>query len=137
MLAVLAGEEEFSVEAAIYWFASDCHGGQWSNLYEALCQSPYRTGPLERGCPDDAKECYEALEERFARPTCEIKWIDAFGHPTPDNNPAIQRCRTKDRDQIIAGRKVHFSASPWFCICAEHSKQLGEPGMEIWEVEGL
>jgi hypothetical protein len=69
MLDTLVGEaDEFSVEAAIYWFASDCHGGQWSNLYAALSQSPYRPGQLERGCPDDAKECYEALEERFAKP---------------------------------------------------------------------
>ena len=42
------GEEDirFDIEEAIYWFASDYHGGQWSNLYEALCQSEYAPGPL-------------------------------------------------------------------------------------------
>ncbi len=31
-------------EVAIYWFAHDYHGGQWSNLYSALSTSPYTPG---------------------------------------------------------------------------------------------
>jgi hypothetical protein len=69
--------------------------------------------------------------------TCEIKWIDAAGKPTPDNNPAIGRARTKDRVQQIGGRGVHFEASPWFYVCACHAEQLSEPGMHIWEYEPL
>jgi hypothetical protein len=65
--------------------------------------------------------------------TCKIQWIDRHGNPTPDNNPAIGRVRTKARDQRIGGRLIHFRASDWFPICAEHAAQLKQPGMEIWE----
>jgi hypothetical protein len=43
----------FDIEEAIYWFAADYHGGQWSNLYEALCASEYNPGMCARG-PSDA-----------------------------------------------------------------------------------
>jgi hypothetical protein len=44
------GEDDlrFDFEEAIYWFASDYHGGQWSNLYAALCQSDYTPSQLSR-----------------------------------------------------------------------------------------
>lgn len=37
-----------SVEVAIYWFAAQWHGGQWSNLYSAMCATGYRPGPIRR-----------------------------------------------------------------------------------------
>lgn len=40
---------EFDIEEAIYWFANDYHGGQWSDLYAALCASEYKPGPCTRG----------------------------------------------------------------------------------------
>jgi hypothetical protein len=67
--------------------------------------------------------------------TCQIKWIDKHGNPTPDNNPAIGRCRTIARYQMIAGRNLFFDASEWFNICAEHARQLTDKGMHIWEFE--
>jgi hypothetical protein len=39
--------DEFDREQAIYWFSADFHGGQWSELYAALCASPYRPGAIE------------------------------------------------------------------------------------------
>ncbi len=69
--------------------------------------------------------------------TCEIQWIDRQGDPTPDNNPATQRVRCPARVEQIAGRAVTFDASPWFYICAEHSKRLNEKGMHIWECAAL
>jgi hypothetical protein len=71
MLATLAKQcpyaDEFATEAAVYWFASDWHSGQWSDLYAALCSSPYRPGALERECPDDdARDCYEELLFAFS-----------------------------------------------------------------------
>lgn len=43
------GEDiRFDIEEAIYWFASDWHGGQWSNLYAALCNSEYTPSQLSR-----------------------------------------------------------------------------------------
>jgi hypothetical protein len=62
-----AGEDiEFDIEEAIYWFASDYHGGQWSNLYSALCQSPYKPGALQSWCGSDiAVELVEDLVSHF------------------------------------------------------------------------
>lgn len=45
--------ERFDVEAAIYWLAHDYHGGQWSNLYAALCASPFRPGPTHCEVADE------------------------------------------------------------------------------------
>ena len=66
---------------------------------------------------------------------CEIKWIDKDGNATPDNNEAIQLARTKDRMADVGGANgpVHFTASRWYPICAEHSKRFSETGMHIWE----
>ena len=65
MLTALAGADEFDIEAAIYWFANDWHGGQWSNLYSALSTSPYRPGLSESGCPDEALDSYDTLMSNF------------------------------------------------------------------------
>jgi hypothetical protein len=73
--------------------------------------------------------------QAYHPPTCQIQWIDGQGNPTQDTNPSIGRIRTKARDQIIAGRMVHFQTSEWFHVCAEHAAQMSEPGMEIWEWE--
>jgi hypothetical protein len=127
---------EFDREQAIYWFASDYRGGQWSNLYSALCTSEYRPGAIERGVEPEtmANLCYQALVDKFSRTcTCKIRWIDDNGNPMPDTNPAIGIVRTIDRREWIGGRLIHFTASEWFPICAEHAKQLNEPGMHIWE----
>lgn len=69
--------------------------------------------------------------------TCQIQWIDSQGNPTPDNNPAIMRVRTKTRVEQHHGRAITFEQSQWFCICADHAKQLDAPGMHIWECEPL
>jgi hypothetical protein len=60
--------DEFDVEEAIYWFASDYHGGQATNLYSVLSTSPYKPGPSTTGPSQDgmAHELYSALEQRFA-----------------------------------------------------------------------
>ena len=67
MLTALAQSraDEFDIEAAIYWFANDWHGGQWSNLYSALSTSPYRPALSESGCPDEAMDCYDVLMSSF------------------------------------------------------------------------
>ena len=70
-------------------------------------------------------------------PKCEIQWVDDQGNPTPDDNEAIQRIRTVDRFQQIGSRSVHFPASRWFFVCAEHSKRLNDPDMHIWECADL
>lgn len=70
MLAAIAAAEldmePIDREAAIYWFASHWHGGQWSNLYRALSGSEYRPGLREHG-PNgfDAERAYHVLERAF------------------------------------------------------------------------
>ena len=62
-----AGEATaFDEESAIYWFAADYHGGQWSNLYSALSTSEYRPGPCENG-PEGgiAQMLYDALVSEY------------------------------------------------------------------------
>jgi hypothetical protein len=70
-LKTLAGAEydDFSGEAAIYWFANDWHGGQSSNLYSALSTSEFSPGPLCNGPePETTEESYYAeLEEQFTK----------------------------------------------------------------------
>lgn len=39
----------FDKEEAIYWLASDWHGGQGSNLYSVLSASEFRPGPFQTG----------------------------------------------------------------------------------------
>ena len=36
----------FDREGAIYWYASDYHAGQSSDLYAVLCESGYQPGPM-------------------------------------------------------------------------------------------
>lgn len=57
--------DQFDVEEAIYWFAADWHGGQWSNLYSVLSTSEFRPGPLANGPDETAAMIYEHLEEHF------------------------------------------------------------------------
>ena len=67
---------------------------------------------------------------------CEIQWVDAGGAPTKDDNPPIGRVRCRQY-RYVFGRRQEWSGetSRWFTICAEHAKQLAEPGMDIWEFE--
>jgi hypothetical protein len=74
MRGFLADADDFEKEAAIYWFASDWHSGQWSNLYMAVCASEYRPGMLEGKCPESAEELYESLVETFAPRTPWFRW---------------------------------------------------------------
>jgi len=63
--------KEFDVEEGIYWFASDWHGGQYSNLYSVLSTSKYRPGINTNGCnPEESSSyvVYELLEESFGIP---------------------------------------------------------------------
>lgn len=67
-VAILGIEVDiFDIEAAIYWFASDYHGGQRSNLYSALSCSEYKPSRLARGIEKDSVESflYDALVKNF------------------------------------------------------------------------
>jgi hypothetical protein len=75
MLAYLASSpyaaecDEFDVECAVYWYANHYHGGQWSELYAAICESPYSPGLSERGPARDsaADLLYSELESEYGK----------------------------------------------------------------------
>jgi len=62
-------EDDFDVEAAIYWFANHYHGGQNSNLYSALSTSEFRPSPMSRGIEDEESELatmmYQDLVDKY------------------------------------------------------------------------
>jgi len=72
--------------------------------------------------------------------TCAIQWIDDNGKPTPDNREAIG---TVYREAYITqypsavNGVIQFERSEDFLICAEHAKQLKNPGMEHWHFQPL
>jgi hypothetical protein len=59
--------DEFDMEEAIYWYAHDYHGGQWSNLYSVLSTSPFKPGAYSTGLHDfsAALDLYTELCEKF------------------------------------------------------------------------
>ena len=60
--------DEFDIEEAIYWFATDYHGGQSSNLYSALSTSEYRPGRSSSG-PEEgsmSEMIYSDLVDTFS-----------------------------------------------------------------------
>jgi len=64
------GEEggDFDIEAAIYWYANDFHGGQASDLYSALSTSKFKPGPAHKSVKDEgevASMMYESLKREF------------------------------------------------------------------------
>jgi hypothetical protein len=69
--------------------------------------------------------------------TCKIQWIDSSGKPTPDTNPAVGHCWMVARKVPIGGRVVALDEGERFPICAEHLRQLSEPGMGFWMYEPL
>jgi len=59
---------EFDMEAAMYWYASDYHSGQNSNLYSVLSTSEYSPGASHSSVADDgemAEMMYKELEAQF------------------------------------------------------------------------
>ena len=60
-----AKELEFEIEEAIYWFACNYHGGQWSNLYSVLSTSKYSPGAAAYG-PSEPY-LYDMLVEEFSK----------------------------------------------------------------------
>lgn len=64
------GEEggDFDIEAAIYWYGNDFHGGQASSLYSALSTSKFKPGPTHKSVKDEgeiASMMYDALKREF------------------------------------------------------------------------
>lgn len=62
--------DDFDIEAAIYWFAHDWHGGQSSNLYSALSTSEYRPGRSMSSIEDESAHAalmYADLEDHYGK----------------------------------------------------------------------
>ena len=68
LMDVNSPEFNFSMEAAIYWFAYGYHSGQWSDLYSILSTSEYKPSMLARNVNDEDEEVkmlYQDLVEKF------------------------------------------------------------------------
>lgn len=60
--------DEFDIEGAIYWYASNYHSGQDSELYSALSMSDYTPGRNESSPNSDLMEmAYGELECHFGK----------------------------------------------------------------------
>ncbi len=60
--------DQWNREEAIYWFATEWHGGQSSPLYSVLSTSPFNPGPMSRGPESELAEMIVvALAERFEK----------------------------------------------------------------------
>ena len=66
---------------------------------------------------------------------CLIRWIDAQGNPTPDNNPAIGfAVHVFHRVEVEPDRYIEAGGER-FPVCAEHAKRI--PMLEHWEFEAI
>ena len=62
--------EEFDVQVAIHYYASEYHSGQSSNLYSALSTSKYKPGRSESSADDVSDQAgmlYNELQDKFGR----------------------------------------------------------------------
>ncbi len=70
------GADDFDIEAAIYWCASDWHGGQSSNLYSALSTSEFTPGQNSSSVESEgelASMLYDELEAKTGLHSTEIE----------------------------------------------------------------
>ena len=68
LMDVNSPDFNFSMEAAIYWFAYGYHSGQWSDLYSILSTSEYKPSILAMNIQDEDEEVqnlYQDLVEKF------------------------------------------------------------------------
>ena len=56
-------DDDLSPHGALYWYASDHHGGQSCPLYALLSESQYTPGYLERECPEEFRHLYDMFVE--------------------------------------------------------------------------
>ena len=81
---------EDDAEVAIYWFASEYHSGQWSNLYSALSTSEYTPGrsmsSIENEGDGLARMFYDAL-------------VAEFGGQSEDTNPSPPVTETTSEEE--------------------------------------
>lgn len=62
--------EDFDIQVAIHYYASEYHSGQSSNLYSALSTSKYKPGRSESSADDVSDQAgmlYNELQDKFGR----------------------------------------------------------------------
>lgn len=67
---------DFDIESAIYWYSSEYHSGQNSNLYSALSTTEYKPGRSAKDVTSDgfaAVELYNELCSKFGGTVIECK----------------------------------------------------------------
>lgn len=75
----LSGKDgAFSAACALYWYCTNWHQGQSSDLYSILSKLDYRPGALEHGPDPDGIEAiiYSDLEAKTIDPRELAMWIE-------------------------------------------------------------
>lgn len=74
--------DRWNIVEAHYWFASDYHGGQFSELYSRLCRVSRYFRPSILSCgpsSEDACRIYNALEEKHGYKRTHYKVLPSGG----------------------------------------------------------
>ena len=67
----------FDMHAALYWYATDYHNGQWSDLYARRSRSPYQPALTERS-PDNGVRSHHSEETQGVYECLQRGWIDPW-----------------------------------------------------------
>jgi len=83
LMDVKTPDFEMTMEAAIYWFASDYHSGQSDIWYSILSNSEYHPGRMEKGIDKNSEEgiIYDYLEGKYGKKSSKKIQKDEDRHP--------------------------------------------------------
>lgn len=118
------GVESSDAEAAMYWFASDYHGGQGTDLYSVVSTSPYTPGPATTLASEseDVREIYDWLIMEYCPEDADDWASDAHG-----DGPAEEL--TESSDQPTA-ESVRQKVQEWLDIDDPSDYQTWEDAEE-------
>lgn len=100
-------------EEAVFWFCYSWQSGRNSDLYRALCESPYWP-PFQRQFSDDPDiiSLFASLEEKFGPMDKEPPW------------EPIRFSDLQEGDIVVAGSKLSCLPNRWPCKVFRHGGQL-------------
>lgn len=135
------GADEYDAAVAIYWFASQWHGGQWSNLYSALCSCGFEPGPIARleRETESVRGYVCDLEEKFAgvdygpnpcgidlkRGPVWMLWHGGSSYTAPDQNSRDDCEEFATLEDAIAEFESRESDSYYPCVSKDSPEDGG------------
>lgn len=111
------GMDKFSAEEAIYWYAYNNHGGQWSNLYSVLSTSEYKPSPLMKNIEDSSDEMslamYNTLVSNFGGEEISLDSNDdEYADEINETTPAIQNKNHALKQWFGSDSKLYLVTKP-------------------------